>query len=72
MHAAGTVFLIDGGTHAPRHFDSAHDKLHLLGYDTTHALPSTRAAGGATVLNLGDGTTIKVQNILHLNAKDFG
>jgi hypothetical protein len=31
-----------------------------------------RAAGGTTVLNLGDGTTIKVQNILHLNAKDFG
>jgi hypothetical protein len=29
-------------------------------------------AGGSTVLNLGDGTTIKLQNFIRLNAKDFG
>ena len=79
MDAAGAktaVFLFNatshGGTHVPQHFDSAHDKLHLLGYDTAQAPASAQVAGGSTALDLGDGTTIKLQNFIRHNAKDFG
>ena len=74
--AKSPVFLVDttghGGTHAIQPVGSAHDKLHLLAYDTTQALAGPRVVGGSMVLNLGDDTTIRLRNFTGLNAKDFG
>jgi hypothetical protein len=61
-----------GGIHAIPHVDFAHDKLHLLGSDTTQALAGAPAVGGSMALNLGDGTTITLRNFTGLYAKDFG
>jgi hypothetical protein len=76
MDATGTAFLFDatsyGGTHVLRHFDPGHGKPHLVGHDRTQAPASAHAAGGSMVIDLTDGTTITLQNLIGLNAKHFG
>lgn len=78
MDAAGAksaIFQFDsatgGGTHVIQSFDSVHDKLHLVGYDTKQVLAGARVVGGSTILTLSDHTTITLQGFSGLNAKDF-
>jgi hypothetical protein len=62
---------LSGGTHLINHFEAGPDKLQLLGYDTTTVLNNATVVNGSTLLDLGDGTTIKLLGFTGLTASDF-
>lgn len=75
LSAASNLFTFDknqdGGTHTIDNFVAGQDHLKLVGYTTADALNHAHVAGGNTVIDFSDGTSITLVGYSHLTATDI-